>query len=140
MGPHWDPGEPWSRPTSLDDAETFWLQFSTRLSEPDRKAVLDPSTFKLLTEELFEAFRQGAHGPAYERELYRKDWGFALEDLSPEVDIHLWHGELDVNVPVSMGRAVAEAIPNCKAKFYAGEGHYSTVLNHLEEIIGTMSS
>jgi len=29
---------------------------------------------------------------------------------------------------ISMGCVAAEAIPNCKAKAYSGEGHYSTVL------------
>jgi pimeloyl-ACP methyl ester carboxylesterase len=139
-GPHWDPGEPWPRPNSMNSVKEFWLQLSTLLPKPDKKVVLDPTTLNLLTEEMFEAFRQGAEGPAYERELYGKDWGFRLEDISRNVDVHLWHGRLDVNVPVSMGRAVAEAIPNCAAKFYAEEGHYSTALNHLEEIIKTLSS
>jgi pimeloyl-ACP methyl ester carboxylesterase len=140
VGLYWDPGEPWVRPSSLDDAESFWLDSSMRLPEPDRKVVLDPGTLRILTAELFERFRQGSHGPAYERELYGKDWGFRLEDVSPDVDVHLWHGELDMNVPVSMGRSLAEAIPNCETEFYAEEGHYSTVLNHLEEIIKTLSS
>ena len=139
VGPQWDSGEPWHRPRSPKDAEEFWLEVSKQLPKPDKKVVLDPTTLELLSEELFEAFRQGAHGPAYEGELYGKDWGFRLEDISPNVDVHVWHGELDVNVPISMGRAVAKAIPNCKSRFYAKEGHYSTMLNHLEEIIKTLS-
>jgi pimeloyl-ACP methyl ester carboxylesterase len=139
-GPYWDPGEPWSKPSDMESVKNFWLQFSTRLPEPDRKVILDPTTLKLLTEEMFEAFRKGAEGPAYERELYRKDWGFKLEDISPNVNVYLWHGELDVNVPISMGRIMAEAMPNCRTEFYAEEGHYSTALNHLEEIIRTLIS
>ncbi len=140
VGPHWDSGEPWARPSSLEGAESFWLELSLHLSEADRRAIRDSRTLKFLTEELFEAFRQGVQGPTYERELYGKDWGFRLEDVSPDVNVCLWHGELDVNVPVSMGRAVAKAIPNCIAMFYPEEGHYSTILNHLEEIIKTLSS
>ena len=102
--------------------------------------MLDSKTLKLLSEELFEAFRQGANGPAYEAELYGKDWGFRLEDISQDANVHLWHGELDLNVPISMARTVARAIPNCKAKFYPQEGHYSTMLNHLEEIFKTLIS
>jgi pimeloyl-ACP methyl ester carboxylesterase len=110
------------------------------MPEPDRKIILDPTTLNLLTEEMYEAFRKGAEGPAYERELYGKDWGFKLEDISPNVKVYLWHGEQDVNVPISMGRRVAETIPNCKAQFYAEEGHYSTALNHLEDILRTLTS
>src|SRR5512136_1067134 len=76
VGPFWDSGDSWVKPSSLKDAERFWLELSTRLPELDRKVVLDPGILKLLTDELFEAFRQGAQGPAYERELYVKDWGF----------------------------------------------------------------
>ena len=140
VDPQWDPGEPWSRLDSFRDAEGFWRQFSERLPKPDRKVVLNPQMLRLLSVELYEAFRQGADGPAYEKELYLRDWGFKLQDISPAVDVHLWHGELDVNVPVSMARTVAKAIPNCKTKFYAEEGHYSTILNHSEEIIQTLSS
>ena len=140
VGPHWDPGEPWSKPSDMKSVEGFWLQFSTHMPEPDRRVIIDPPTLKLLTEEVFEAFQKGAEGPAYERELYGKDWGFKPEDISPNVNVYLWHGELDVNVPISMGRSMAKAIPNCKAEFYAEEGHYSTALNNLEEIIRTLSS
>jgi len=140
VGPHWDPGEPWMKLNSLIDAENFWLKFSEKMPKPDKKAVLNPQVFRLLGEELFEAFRQGADGPNYERELYLRDWGFKLQDISPTVGVHLWHGELDVNVPICMGRAVGKAIPNCKTEFYAYEGHYSTILNHLEEIITFLGS
>ncbi|MGA3290668.1 MAG: alpha/beta hydrolase [Candidatus Bathyarchaeia archaeon] len=140
VGPYWDPGESWSKPNDMKSVKDFWLQFSTRLPEPDRKIILDPTTLNLLTEEMWEAFRKGVRGPAYERELYEKYWGFKLEDISPNVNVYLWHGEMDVNVPISMGRSMAETIPNCKAQFYAEEGHYSTALNHLESIFGTLSS
>ncbi len=140
VGPFWDAGEPWPKPSDMKSVKDFWLQFSTNMPEPDQKIILDPTTLNLLTEEMWEAFRQGAQGSAYERELYGKDWGFELEDISPNVKVYLWHGELDVNVPISMGRRVAETIPNCKAQFYAEEGHYSTALNHLEDILRTLTS
>lgn len=47
--------------------------------------------------------------------------------------MHLWHGEQDSSVPVEVARRQAELIPNCRAKFYAGEGHFSWV-NHFDEI------
>jgi len=47
------------------------------------------------------------------------------------------HGEADLNVPVAVARKVAAAIPGCQATFYPGEGHFSTVANHLDEVINT---
>ena len=51
--------------------------------------------------------------------------------------VYLWQGEQDANVPVSMGRAMAQAIPNCQAKFYPGEAHMSVIANHIDEIVST---
>lgn len=139
VGHQWGSGEPWQKLGNLRDAETFWRQLSEQLPQSDKEAILGPQMLRLLSEELYEAFRHGAEGPNYEKELYSKDWGFKLQDISPAVHVHLWHGELDVNVPISMGRAVARAVPNCKATFYAEEGHYSTILNHMEEITTTLA-
>jgi len=63
-----------------------------------------------------------------------------LEDISSELKVYLWHGELDVNVPISMGQKMCELIPNCKGKFFPDEGHFSVGLNHIEEILETLKS
>jgi pimeloyl-ACP methyl ester carboxylesterase len=49
--------------------------------------------------------------------------------------VRLLHGEADLNVPVAVARNVASSIPSCQATFYPGEGHFSTVANHLDEVI-----
>lgn len=108
-----------------------------RLQEPDRK-VLDKSELrKLFIEDSRESFRQGSKGQAYECRLFVQPWGFRLEDIAFD-KVYLWQGELDVNVPVSVGRAVAEAIPNCEAKFYPNDAHLSTLFNHMKEIMGSL--
>ena len=89
--------------------------------------------------ELLEAFHQGSEGVNHERGLYGKPWGFSLKDISSKTKVHLWHGKLDVNVPFTAARTMSSAIPNCKAVFYDGEGHYSTALNHLEEIFRALT-
>jgi len=66
--------------------------------------------------------------------LLGEPWGFTPEDISME-NVHLWHGELDANVPVSMGRAMADRIPHCQAKFYPHEAHLSLLLNNADEIL-----
>jgi|WetSurMetagenome_2_1015567.scaffolds.fasta_scaffold214865_2 pimeloyl-ACP methyl ester carboxylesterase len=86
-----------------------------------------------------EAFRQGARGIAVEASIFMKPWGFGLEDVTCK-KIHLWHGDQDTNVPITMARHMAEKIPNCQAKYYEGEGHYSVPVNHLDEIIATLAA
>lgn len=110
-----------------------------QLSEVDRKAMNDPLLRKLFVLYLFEAFRQGSKGPACEAKLYARPWGFRLEDISL-AKVYLWHGELDLQVPISMGRAMVKAIPNCKARFNPNDAHMSVALNHLEEIMEAMIS
>jgi pimeloyl-ACP methyl ester carboxylesterase len=116
------------------------LMKGSELPDADSKLLRDSKLRKLFARETCEAFRQGTKGPAYEAKLYAKPWGFNLKDISPKLKVYLYHGELDVNVPIKMGRAMAEAIPNCKATFYAEEAHLSTAMNHLEEIMKTVIS
>ena len=54
------------------------------------------------------------------------------------MEVHLWHGELDTQVPVSVGRYVANAIPNCRARFLPDEGHHSLAYNHIEDILSVL--
>ncbi len=106
--------------------EELSLKYWQEMSEADREAMGHPDMGRLYTEEMLEAFRQGSKGPAYDARLYTQAWGFRLEDISLD-NVHLWYGETDVNVPVSMGRAMANAISNCKANFYPNETHLSVI-------------
>lgn len=109
------------------------------LPEPDRQLFSTPEIKRFFVEEAAEAFRQGAKGPALEGKLlFGEPWGFVPEEITME-NVYLWYGELDANVPVSMGRAMAERIPNCQATFYPHEAHFSLLLNHADEVLKTLS-
>jgi pimeloyl-ACP methyl ester carboxylesterase len=69
-----------------------------------------------------EAFRQGFRGFAFELALGSRPWGFPLEAI--RVPVHIWHGELDVSTPIAMGRALAEAIPTSRPRFFPAFGHF----------------
>ncbi len=47
--------------------------------------------------------------------MYARPWGFRLQDIT--VPVYLWHGGADINVPISVGRYVAESIPDCTERF-----------------------
>jgi pimeloyl-ACP methyl ester carboxylesterase len=123
----------------IEKAEESVLRNAQQLPEPDRILMLDPELRRLYTVATCEAFRQGSKGPAYEGKLYRQPWGFRPEDISCD-KVYVWHGELDVNVPIAMGRYLAGAIPNCRARFFPDEAHLSVALNHLEEIMAPVTS
>jgi pimeloyl-ACP methyl ester carboxylesterase len=80
-----------------------------------------------------ESMRQGIQGIAWDTHVCARPWDFRLEEI--RFPVRLLHGEADLNVPVAVARKVASSIPNCRATFYPGEGHFSTVANHLDEII-----
>jgi pimeloyl-ACP methyl ester carboxylesterase len=120
------------------DPDQFLARSKETLSEPDQRLLDQPELAKLFVEGLQEAFRSGVGGANRDAALYAKPWGFRLEEINAPV--HLWHGEQDANVPVSVGRNVAEAIPNCAAQFYQEEGHLTLPHNRMREVLSTLGS
>lgn len=102
--------------------------------EADRKSLLVPGIKELLADSLVEGLRQGARGAAYEGALFGRPWGFKLEEIDFPT-IFLWHGELDKEVPVTIGREVAGRLTQCKETYYPGEGHISVIVNHAQDIL-----
>lgn len=68
----------------------------------------------------------------YEMVLWLSDWGFTLADI--RVPTLLWHGELDRTVPIAHGWRLREALPDCRATFISGAGHY-LVFDQWESIL-----
>jgi pimeloyl-ACP methyl ester carboxylesterase len=113
-------------------------QFSSNMKEafkgPDKELALEnPALLSGISDTFGEALRPGIAGAHYEAGLYTNPWGFRLGDIAAEV--HLWHGEQDNNVLVSVGRHVAGAIPNCQARFMENEGHLTLIHKHVREVL-----
>eukprot|EP00937_MAST-01D_sp_MAST-1D-sp2_P000680 g680.t1 len=98
------------------------------MRKPDRR--------RAALQDLDEAVRQGIDkGPAQDGCLEAGDWGFALGDIDARrVPVLLWHGEEDDDVPVSVGRYVAEHIQGCEATFIPGESH-TLLRRHWQNIL-----
>jgi len=103
------------------------------LPDPDKAVLARPEVKTAMKDNVVEAFRGGSRGAACELLLYTRPWGFLLQDIATRVN--LWHGEQDVSVPPTMGQYQARTIPNCRAIFYPSEGHFSLVINHMEEVL-----
>jgi hypothetical protein len=112
----------------------------TKKMPANQRALLEESgAAEFLARSFTESFRQGSRGPAWDPRLYAGAWEFDLSQIAMD-NPFLWHGVKDVNVPVAMGRAVAEALPHCKAVFYPEDDHYSIIFGHMDEIMGTLRS
>ncbi len=124
----------------LEKAEKNLKKALLKFPEADRRVLDDPQILSKFIKESAEAFRQGSKGAYQEGKIYAKSWGFNLEDISPNLKVYIWHGEVDDAVPVAMGRGMCKLIPNCAGEFYPDEGHYSTILNYYEDIIEALTS
>lgn len=113
-------------------------RMTAELPAPDKAAVAQPDVKETLINMARGAFHQGARGATWELVLFARPWGFPLQDIG--IPLYLWHGEVDTTCPVNMGRYMANAIPGCRAKFFPQEGHFSLVVNHLEELLRTVVS
>ena len=105
---------------------------SGMVAEPDKIALKNPELLKVLCDSFREAFRNSLKWPATDAILYSRPWGFPLNGI--KIPVRLWHGEKDRIVPVAMARYLAKIIPDCRATFYPDEGHFSIILNRIEEI------
>ena len=104
------------------------------LPEPDQKAFATQEVKNMFIADLAASFINGTKGAVHDGKCFIGKWGFKLEEITHD-KIYYWQGELDLNVPVTTGRSLAQAIPNCVAKFYPDTGHISMFLLHGEEIL-----
>ena len=113
--------------------EVFLAVMGLNAAEADRQ-VMQQGVFKQsVVDSMREAFRQGYRGPYQDLLLVSQEWGFALEDV--HMPIHLWHGEADSIIPVEMGAHLAEKLPDIRATFLPGEGHFSMTVNYMQHAL-----
>jgi pimeloyl-ACP methyl ester carboxylesterase len=119
----------------IRNPEGAWRQFYARLPACDKEILsahpdLDLKT--ALVRDVTEMYRSGPQGIVWDTILLTRPWGFSPAAIT--VKTFLWQGEQDVNVPLTMGRFLAKAIPDCEAHFIANEGHL-TYVNQWQEIV-----
>lgn len=109
-------------------------QFLEAVSDTDRELwQRKPELIKLNLKSWDEAFKSGTGGVQQEAELYKRSWGFELAEIQSPV--LLWQGTDDDNVPPLVGHYMAQAIPNCRAAFMEGEGHFTLPYRHMGEVL-----
>ncbi len=108
----------------------IWQQ----MPDPDRQALKDPRFVGGILAVTQDAILNTVSGWVNEEVLMALPWGFDLQAVQAH-NIFLWHGSLDRNVPLAMGKAVAERLPDCQSVFVEGEGHLSLLYNHGGEIV-----
>jgi pimeloyl-ACP methyl ester carboxylesterase len=110
---------------------------SKRLPVPDAAVFERPAVRDAFMKDLRTPSATTAQAAAQDFVLFVRDWGFRLQDVS--VPVHVWHGDLDKNVPYSHGVFMAERIPGADFHACPGEGHL-LVVDHLAEILRTVTA
>lgn len=125
----------WGRPQRRDPVR-FFEESLADMCAADQDVLSDPSLRTLMIENSAELYRQGGRGMYDEALALADKWGFRPTEINAPV--HLWHGELDETVPVSMAHYLARAIPQCRATIYPDEGHH-LLFSRWSEILGTLA-
>jgi len=98
--------------------------------ETDREVYERLNIAKFIRPDRNESYHQGGIGSWYDA-MIPGNWPIPLNEIKAKV--YLWQGDEDISVPLSMGQYIAEMIPNCKAVFIKGAGHF-WIFEHLPEM------
>ena len=111
----------------------IWAQ----MPNPDQQVMQDETFSDGILAVTQDAVHSTVKGWVNEELMMAAPWGFDLQKVHCP-HIFLWHGVMDKNVPVEMGKAVAANLPGCQAFFLEGEGHISLLYHHGRDIIDTL--
>ena len=116
----------------MRDAEKATQQLMSSIPEADKAVLYEPGNVEIVVSSIREGFRQGSRGVAQDDTLTNRDWGFDLKRVQPRID--LWHGDADVNVPIHAAEYLRDTLPNTRAMFLPGQGHF-LLLSHWEDVL-----
>ena len=96
----------------------------------DQVVMARPEMQQVRTADLAEALRQGAEGWADESFAMRGDWDFDPDGIKASVT--WWHGDGDMNAPLSAARRAVARIPGAQLRVWQGEGHLAVGAHEAE--------
>jgi pimeloyl-ACP methyl ester carboxylesterase len=104
----------------------------------DAESLRDSAAFEAIFESQRRAWRASAEGVIADAQIYAQPWGFSIEDV--RVPVRLWHGTQDRAFAFKLAEEIAKHLPNCKARFVDGAGHYSLPIRHMRAILEDLVS
>jgi pimeloyl-ACP methyl ester carboxylesterase len=95
---------------------------AAHLPAPDAEILSRPEVRAMMVSDASGFTRVTGLAVAQDFELFIADWGFDLGAIS--VPTHLWHGDVDQNVPLEHARLLHEAIADSVLHELPGTGHF----------------
>jgi pimeloyl-ACP methyl ester carboxylesterase len=108
------------------------------LGGEDLRLMQDVAKLDLLARTMMESGRQNGQGNRSEIERLARPWGFDIRKI--DAPVFLFHGDQDRIMHAAPARKMARALRQCAVKFYAGEGHFSVLVNRAEDLMGALAS
>ncbi len=93
----------------------------------DRAVFAIPEFRDMFADDIRNATRRIADAPVYDIALFGQPWGFSPRDI--QVPIRIWHGDVDLVVPLSHSEHLAELIPDSDLVVVPGLGHFAGFMN-----------
>ncbi len=106
--------------------------FGGLLSEPDKEAFAPVERRQSFVDSLHQGFEFGWKGFFDDDQAVMKEWGF--DPTAITVPVAVWFGDQDLMVPRTHGEWLVSNLPTASRHFFAGDGHVSLVVNHLDEL------
>ena len=106
----------------MGDIEKTSRQLMSSIPAADKAVLYAPQSLEIFVSSVREGFRPGSQGVAWDDILINQKWGFDPVGVQPRIDI--WQGEADVNVPIHAAKYLCGVIPNTRATFLPGKGHF----------------
>ncbi len=124
--------EEWAR-RIVEEPKRFFDPFP--LTDQNRWFREDEARTAPFLDAIGEALRQGPAGMAWDRVIAFEPYPLRLDDIS--VDVYLWHGELDLVIPLDAAEFLAARIRNCNVTIWPDEGHIA-IARHWDEILAAL--
>lgn len=105
------------------------------MPKKDFEIMKDDNILQLSLRTARESFARGCDAMVEDGILEGSDWGFRIEDISPDLPVHLWYGEQDTSVPLNHGRQIASRLGNRVRLQVEAETHFSIFINWREEAL-----
>jgi pimeloyl-ACP methyl ester carboxylesterase len=87
---------------------------------------------------MMESGRQNGEGNRSEVERLVRAWGFNIRRI--EAPVFLFHGDQDKMMHVGPARLMARVLKGCAPTYYAGEGHFSVLVNKADELLDVLAA
>ena len=103
------------------------------LGEEDRRVLLQPGVFEVVSEATLGALDQPATNVIADADIYLNEWGFEVSQITQPV--HFWHGKQDKNIAWTYTKRLASLIPSSTTHWSEIDGHYSLPITHAEAVL-----